>query len=142
MAQYGNQQLLSGNYGEIKINGQVVGGFKNWTLNYSVNLAQEGQIGTGKPILVPGLNSVTVTVSRLMLYGQSLVQFGIEPTTTLNDIWQIPPFTAALYDQLEGTLIKSALNCIFDSNSLNAGANSAYIETITFYGDDVASNPY
>lgn len=139
---YGNQSLLSGDYGEVVLDGKVVGGFKNWTLSYSVNLGQEGQIGTGTPILVPGLINVTVTVSRLMLYGASLASLGLEPLGSLNDIATLTPFTADLLDKLGGALIKSAINCLFDSNSVNASANSAYIETATFYGTDVASNTY
>ncbi|NMP20772.1 hypothetical protein [Sulfobacillus harzensis] len=138
----GNQNLLSGNYGEIKINGKVILGFKAWTLNYGVNLSQEGQFGTGTPILVPGLNSVTVTVSKLMLYGSSLEAAGIEPTKTLNDIATLPPFTTDLYETLEGGVVKTAINCLFDSSSVNASANAAFLETVTLMGTDVASNAY
>lgn len=135
--QIGNQQVFSGNYGEIFLNGIKMFGFKNWTLNYGVNLTPEGQVGTGTPILVPGLNSVTVTVSKLMMFWQSISAAGLEPDTTLNDIATIPPFYAALYDRLAGTLIKGAVDCIFDSNSINAASNAAYIETVTFMGTDV-----
>ncbi len=139
---YGNQAVLSGNYGEIKINGTIVGAFKSWTLNYGDNITPEGQTGTGTPILVPGLNTVTVTASRLMIYGQSLVALGIEPSTTLNDIWKIAPFSADLYDQLSQNLIKTAEGLIFDSASLNMPANSANIQTFTFIGTDVSGDAY
>lgn len=138
----GNQQLLSGNYGEIKVNGTVIAGFKAWTLNYGVNISQEGQFGTGTPILVPGLNSITVTISKLMLYGASLEAAGIEPSTTLNDIASIPPFTTELYETLKNGVVKVAVGCIFDSSSVNASANAAFLETVTIMGTDVASNAY
>ena len=136
-ATIGNQQLFSGNYGEGFLNGVKIFGFQNWTLTYSVNLQPEGQVGTGTPILVPGLITVTVTISKLMLFDQSISGIGLEPVVSLNDIAQIPPFTAALYDQLAGTLLKSANGCIFDSNTVTAGANQAYRETATFMGTDV-----
>lgn len=138
----GNQKALSGNYGEIRVNDQIVAGFQNWTLNYGVNLSAEGQFGTGTPILVPGLNSVTVTISKLMLYGQSLEAAGIEPSTTLNDIAQIQDFTTDLYETLNGGIVKTAVGCMFDSSSVNAGSNRAFLETITLMGTDVGSNPY
>lgn len=138
----GNQKLLSGNYGEIRVGGTVIAGFQNWTLNYGVNIQTEGQVGTGTPILVPGLNTVTVTISKLMLYGVNLVEALIEPTTTLNDIATLPPFTTELYETLLGGLVKTAIDCIFDSSSVNAGANRAFLETVTLMGTDVASNSY
>lgn len=137
-----NQQVLSGNYGEIRLNSITIAGFKNWTLTYGVNLSAEGQVGTGRPILVPGLIQVTVTISKLMLSGQSLERYGIEPTRTLNDIAAIPPFSTALYDQLSGNLVKTAIDCIFDSNTLNASANAAFLESVTIMGTDVTQNSY
>ena len=134
--QIGNQQLFSGNYGEGFLNNVKIFGFQNWTLTYSANLQTEGQVGTGTPIIVPGLITVNVTISRLMLFSQSLSAIGIEPTLTLNDIAQIPPFTAQLSDQLAGTILKTAVGCIFDSNTITAGANQAYRETFTFMGTD------
>lgn len=133
----GNQQVFSGNYGEAFFNQTKMFGFKNWTANYSVNLTPEGQVGTGTPIYVPGLISVTLTISKLMMFWQSLTEAGFEPANGLNTIAQIPPFTANLYDSLAGTLIKSVWDCIFDSNSINAAANGAYIETFTIMGTDV-----
>ena len=138
----GNQVLLSGNYGEIRVNKQVVAGFKGWTLNYSVSLSQEGQFGTGKPILVPGLYTVSVTVSKLMLYGDSLVAVGIEPKNTLDDIVNIPPFRTELYETLNGGMVAAAIQCIFDSASINASANAAFINTVTIYGTDVVRQSY
>jgi len=136
-ATIGNQQLFSGNYGEIFLHHTKVGGFQNWTVTYSTNLQPQGQIGTGTPILVPGLISATVTGSRLMLFTQSISQLGFEPTEGLNAIGTIVPFTASLYDVLAGTMLKAVLNCIFDSNTLTASANQAYRETFTFMGTDV-----
>jgi hypothetical protein len=138
----GNQQLLSGDFGEIRINNHAIAGFKSWTLNYGVNLSQEGQVGTGQPILVPGLYTVTVTVSKLMLYGASLVGVGIEPQKSLNDLVTIPPFATDLYETLEGHVVATALGCLFDSASINAAANSAFINTITIYGVDVSRVSY
>ena len=133
----GNQQVFSGNYGEAFFNNTKLFGFKNWTANYSVNLSPEGQIGTGTPILVPGLISVTLTVSKLMMFDQSLsLNNAFEPSDGLNNIANIPPFTAKLYDGLAKTMIKALWNCIFDSNSINAAANGAYIETVTIMGTD------
>ncbi len=132
----GNQQVFSGNYGEAFLNQTKMFGFKNWTANYSVNLSPEGQVGTGTPIYVPGLISVTLTISKLMMFDQSLSSLGFEPADGLNNIAKIPPFVANLYDSLAGTLIKSIWGCIFDSNSINAAANGAYIETFTIMGTD------
>jgi len=132
----GNQQVFSGNYGEAYFNQTKMFGFKNWTANYSVNLSPEGQIASGTPIYVPGLISVTLTVSKLMMFDQSISQMGLEPANGLNTINEIPPFVANLYDRLSGNLIKSLWGCIFDSNSINAAANGAYIETITIMGTD------
>ncbi len=137
-----NQKVLSGNYGKIKINGVTVGGFKAWTGNFGVNLSQEGQFGTGDPILVPGMNTATVTITKLMLYGQSLAGIGIEPQASLNDVAAIPPFTTELYDTISGKVIKVVVNCLFDSESVNAPANAAFTETVTIMGTDVASNSY
>lgn len=139
---YGNQQVLSGNYGTLYLAGQLVGAFKSWTLNYGDNLTPEGQTGTGTPILVPGMNTVTVTASRLMIYGASLVGLGIEPASTLNDIWKIAPFSAKLMDQLSSQTIKTAEGLIFDSASMSMPANSALIQTFTFMGTDVSGQPY
>lgn len=137
-----NQKLLSGNYGKIKINGKTVGGFKAWTANSGVNLSAEGQFGTGTPILVPGLNSVTITITKLMLYGQSLAEVGIEPKGSLNDIATIPPFTTELYDTISGKVVKVAVDCLFDSESVNAPANAAFTETVTIMGTDMGSAAY
>ncbi len=136
-ATIGNQQVFSGNFGEAFLNGVKMFGFKGWTVAASASVQPEGQIGTGTPILVPGLISVTVTVSKLMMYDQSIAGIGVRPTTTLNDLWKIPPFTANLYDDIAGTLLMAAIGCMFDSTSLNAQANGAYLETVTFMGTDI-----
>jgi len=132
----GNQQAFSGNYGEIFLHKFKIGGFQNWTFTYSANIQPEGQIGTGTPILVPGLISATVTGSKLMLFDQSISALGLEPAQTLNDVGTIVPFTAALFDRLAHTMIKAVIGCLFDSNTITASANQAYRETFTFMGVD------
>ncbi len=135
--QIGNQQLFSGNYGEAFLNNVKIAGWQNWTLTYSVGQQYEGQAGTGIQILVPGGITVTVTVSGLMLFAQSFSAIGVEPTESLTDIAKIPPFTAQLSDTLAGAILKTAIGCQFDSNTITAAANQAYRKTATFMGVDV-----
>lgn len=136
--QIGNQRLFSGNYGEAFLNNVKIAGWQNWTLTYSANIQPEPQAGTGIQILVPGAITVNVTVSGLMLFEQSFAAIGVEPTNSLTDIAKIPPFTAQLSDQLAGVVIKTAVGCMFDSNTITAGANQAYRKTATFMGVDVS----
>ena len=137
-----NQPVISGNYGEIRLDNQVIAGFQNWTLNYSVNLSQEGQTGTGTPILVPGLNSISITISKLMMYGSSLEGAGFEPSHSLNDIAFLPAFETDLYETLDDGVVVTASGCLFDSKTINFSRNQAAIETVTIMGTDVAMNTY
>ena len=137
-----NQLLISGNYGEIRLNNQVIAGFQNWTLNYSVNLSQEGQTGTGTPILVAGLNSISITVSKLMMYGSSVEGAGFEPSHSLNEIALIPAFETDLYETIENGVVATASGCLFDSKTINFSRNQAAVETVTIMGTDVAVNKY
>ena len=137
-----NQQVISGNYGEIRLNGVVIAGFQSWTLNYSVNLSQEGQTGTGTPILVPGLISVSITISKMALYGSSLEGAGFEPSSTLNNIAFIPAFETDLYETINNGVVATAEGCMFDSKTINFSRNQAMIETVTIMGTDVSSNTY
>jgi hypothetical protein len=136
----GNQYVLSGNYGEVQINNQVLGEFQNWTLNYSASVTPLPQASTGTAILVPGMITVSLTITKWMGYTNTLTGFGIEPTNTMNDLYLIPPFTSALYDKISGRLVKTALGCLFDSNTMNLAANTAISETLTIMAVDVAGN--
>lgn len=138
--QVGNQTIYSGNYATITINGVIIAAAKQWTMAYSTNLSPEGAVGTALPVdLVPGLASVTVTLSSLRLNTQSMVSVGIEPPDSLADIGQIPEFSVDGYDRLFGTHLKGASGCVFDSNTITIGANAATVESVTITGKDAYS---
>lgn len=117
-----------------------VGLGQNATISQNAGLVAASGIGDNRVRQwVPGMATVSVSVTDMALRNQSYESLGLAPENSLTDLLTLTPFTIFIFDQVGASApIKTVVDCLYDSGTLTITKHEPLSISVTFNGIDVS----
>lgn len=124
-----NYKVVTGHYGEMRVQGSTVGGFKSWALSFTEPEPEEETI--------VAMRTAVVTASHVMLFPRGLEKAALDPSLKADSLGEIGPFDVTLYPTLQAKADGAATTiegCLAEPSAMTAGENPGALAAATFMG--------